>query len=244
MQYFLEIHSGLPREAPGSSETTRRAYGMIPAPPIRPYILDIGCGPGAQTLDLACISNGHVTAVDNHRPYIERVEQRSVDAELRSVISPLVGDMFSLDFTDGMFDIVWAEGSIYIIGFRRGLTKWRRLAPPGGIVAVSDLVWLKPDPPDDIRSFWDVHAPSIGTIDDRMKDIEATGYEPLGHFTLPPDAWWEYYTPLEQRIAELAPRWKDIPAASGALLLERTEIDTYRQFGEWYGYEFFVMQKT
>lgn len=34
--------------------------------------------------------------------------------------------MFEMPFTDESFDIIWAEGSIYLIGFERGLDEWRR----------------------------------------------------------------------------------------------------------------------
>src|SRR3954462_11324326 len=68
---FFEIHSGLPREGPGDAASTVRAYRAIGELPASAHILDAGCGPGAQTLDLAAVARGRITGVDNHRPYLE-----------------------------------------------------------------------------------------------------------------------------------------------------------------------------
>jgi len=50
---FRELTEGLPRQGPGSSEATLRALRMVDGLSSRPRILDVGCGPGAQTIDLA-----------------------------------------------------------------------------------------------------------------------------------------------------------------------------------------------
>jgi len=47
MEYFYELFEALPRGGPGDNEFTRRAFNVIPKLPKRPFILDIGCGPGA-----------------------------------------------------------------------------------------------------------------------------------------------------------------------------------------------------
>lgn len=48
--FFFEIHSNLPREGPGDTESTRRALSMMAGLPERPSILDVGCGPGMQII--------------------------------------------------------------------------------------------------------------------------------------------------------------------------------------------------
>ena len=50
---FFALHRGLPREAPGSRESTARALALARPLPAAPRVLDIGCGPGMQTIDLA-----------------------------------------------------------------------------------------------------------------------------------------------------------------------------------------------
>lgn len=56
-EIFWEVHSGLPREGPGDNKSTRKAYMMLGDLPENPRILDIGCGPGMQTVELAKLSS-------------------------------------------------------------------------------------------------------------------------------------------------------------------------------------------
>ena len=46
--------------------------------------------------------------------------------------------MFEMSFLDDSFDIIWAEGSIYLIGFERGLKEWRQFIKPNGFLVVHD----------------------------------------------------------------------------------------------------------
>jgi hypothetical protein len=50
---FWELHNALPRECPGDNESTRKAYLMLEGLPENSRILDIGCGPSMQTIELA-----------------------------------------------------------------------------------------------------------------------------------------------------------------------------------------------
>jgi len=50
---FWEVHNALPRECSGDNESTRKTYLMLEGLPENPRILDIGCGPGMQTIELA-----------------------------------------------------------------------------------------------------------------------------------------------------------------------------------------------
>ena len=62
---FTLIHNGIPREAPGSERSSRRALGLLGNPPNEALVLDMGCGPGQQTLVLADVLEGsRITAVD------------------------------------------------------------------------------------------------------------------------------------------------------------------------------------
>ena len=52
MEYFMDLYGDLPRAGPGDNGSTARALGMIKGLPAEPRILDLGCGPGVQTLEL------------------------------------------------------------------------------------------------------------------------------------------------------------------------------------------------
>lgn len=86
-QFFYEIFdASLPRQGPGDDASTLRALRTLlklrgevqsssqPAP-VR--ILDIGCGSGAQTLQLARHIDGTIVALDNHRPFLDELESRA-----------------------------------------------------------------------------------------------------------------------------------------------------------------------
>jgi 2-polyprenyl-3-methyl-5-hydroxy-6-metoxy-1,4-benzoquinol methylase len=64
------IFEELPRQGPGLDESTIRAGSCIPSPFREGKILDIGCGSGMQTLNLASFFPGcQITAVDIHQPF-------------------------------------------------------------------------------------------------------------------------------------------------------------------------------
>jgi ubiquinone/menaquinone biosynthesis C-methylase UbiE len=145
---FFEIHSGLPREGPGCFAATQRAFDMLTLPP-RPKILDVGCGPGQQTMDLASMCEGEIVALDNHAPYLAEVRARAARLGFSRRVTACLGDMAKLPFPSGSFDCIWSEGAIYIIGFARGLELWRPFLKPGGFIAVSEITWLRADAPGD-----------------------------------------------------------------------------------------------
>src|SRR6267378_7009567 len=79
MSLFRELTEGLPRQGPGSSEATLRALGLTRGLPEHPKILDVGCGPGAQTIDLARATNGEIVAVDIRQRFLDELTERARD---------------------------------------------------------------------------------------------------------------------------------------------------------------------
>jgi cyclopropane fatty-acyl-phospholipid synthase-like methyltransferase len=139
MDLFWELHSNLPREGPGDSVSTARAYAAIKNLPAQPKILDIGCGPGMQTLDLARLSQGEIIAIDFHQPFLDKLSRRAEKAGLEKNILARKLSMFEMDFTTEQFDLVWSEGAIYIMGFEQGFETCHPLLKPGGYMAVTEL---------------------------------------------------------------------------------------------------------
>jgi SAM-dependent methyltransferase len=153
--------------------------------------------------------------------------------------------MFALGFEPGSFDVIWSEGAIYIIGFEKGLREWKPFLKNGGYLAVTELSWLKPDPPAEVKTFWQENYPHIQTREENLALLQKAGYRAVGHFTLPESAWWQdYYNPSEKRIAMLTEKYRDNDEALAFLDISQREIDLYRRYSEWYGYVFYVMQKV
>lgn len=244
MNYFLEIYGTLPRAGPGADEFTRRAYRMLPQVPAAARILDLGCGPGAQTVELLRMTAGTVVALDLLPEMLARVSDAAQRAGLSDRLVTVQQDMSAMDFERASFDIVWSEGAIYNLGFAAGIAAVQPLLKPGGYLVVSDVVWLKPDPPAEIVEFWREY-PEIDTVTAKQRTIRSAGYQMIGSFVLPPTAWTaQYYDPMEQRIAEHTETWSGIPEAEEVLQEARNEITLFGRYREYYSYAFFVMRSN
>ena len=95
---FFELHSGLPREGPGDDESTLRALSMCTELPDRPDILDVGCGPGMQTLALLGATNGTMTAVDYYQQFLDQLAENAHAVGIGERLRIVRADMNDLPF--------------------------------------------------------------------------------------------------------------------------------------------------
>jgi len=243
-RYFHELYEALPRQGPGERGSTERALGMLPRLGRGQRLLDVGCGSGTQTLDLARATEARIVAVDNHPPFVERLARRVAELGLGERVTTQVADMNALPFTDGSFDVVWAEGSIFVIGFAQGLSRWRRLLGPGGHLVVSELCWLTGDPPSEVREFFAAEGAKVEDVPTRRRAVDAAGYHLVGDFVLPATGWWEnYYVPLAAELERFRARHGADPLALAVAERSEREIDVYRRHPGAFGYAFFVLQR-
>lgn len=242
LEIFFDIHSDLPREGPGSYASARKALDLIPDLPLKPVILDVGCGPGRQTIYLARLTDGHITAIDNHQPFIDRLIKSAADHGFNQRITALNADMNNLDFPEGCFDLIWSEGALYQMGFSNALESLMRFIKPNGYLAATEAVWLKEqEPPTQVWDIWKEEYPAISTIKANKNLIRNAGYTLTSHFTLPESDWLdEYYAPLEQRLNYLKEKYSRDAFALDVIRYSQKEIDDYRKYSDWYGYEFFI----
>ncbi|ONK10279.1 methyltransferase domain-containing protein [Streptomyces sp. MP131-18] len=110
-------------------------------PRLRPglSLLDIGCGPGTLTADLAeRVAPGHVTAVD-HEPSILPAARAEAAGRGLTGITFATADAHALDFEDDSFDVVHAHQVLQHLTDPVGaLREMRRVCRPDGVVAVRD----------------------------------------------------------------------------------------------------------
>jgi ubiquinone/menaquinone biosynthesis C-methylase UbiE len=241
---FFDVHSGLPREGPGNRASTARALRLMGELPPAPLILDVACGPGTQTLDLAeLVPNARFVAIDGHPPFIDELRRRARLAGVEDRIDARAGDMRALPFAPGSVDVIWCEGAAYIMGVPAALAAWAPLLKPGGRIALTEAVWLKSDPPEPVRANWTEY-PDMTNGDGCRAIIRRTGLKLLGDFVLPESAWWDdYYGPLETRTRQLSEKYHDDAIAQLVLDEAISEVAVYRQYSAYYGYQFFVMSR-
>ncbi|ARP73176.1 class I SAM-dependent methyltransferase [Streptomyces pluripotens] len=102
-------------------------------------VLDIGCGPGTITADLAeLVPEGQVTGVDIAPGILERARATAAGRGLANV-SFAVADVHALDYPDDTFCMVHAHQVLQHVGDPvQALREMRRVTKPGGYVAVRD----------------------------------------------------------------------------------------------------------
>ncbi|HJL03786.1 MAG TPA: class I SAM-dependent methyltransferase [Polyangiaceae bacterium LLY-WYZ-15_(1-7)] len=245
---FFELFEGLPRQGPGSAACTERAFGLCQDLPSAPRVLDLGCGAGAQTLDLVRLGAGSVVAVDGHAPLVARLRERVVELGLEGRVEARVGDMAALerpplDLAPESFDLVWSEGALYNLGLPAALAVCRRMSKPGGCLAFSEAVWHSADPPEEVREVF-AEYPGMGTEQDVRALLEREGWDTLGSFGLSDAAWWdEFYAPMEARLEEMRERYAGDAEALEILRELAREPAMHRRHGATYGYTFFIARR-
>lgn len=221
MEEELQAYKDHLRE--GLVKYTRKAFRMLPKMTI-PCILDIGCGSGVPTLELARLSQGEVIGIDIDQPALDRFITKIKEAGLTNRVQAVNRSILDMDFPDESFDIIWAEGSIAVIGFEKGLEEWRRLLETGGFLVVHD---------------------DLGNLTERRAQISKCGYELTDHFTLSDDIWWnEYYAPLEKKFNEVRAKHTSDQKSITVLDDDQREIDTFKRDPKRYRSVFFIMRKS
>ena len=197
-------------------------------PHLRPgmSLLDVGCGPGTLTADLASrVAPGRVVAIDRSEEVVD--EARSTTSAVGNV-EVEVADVYRLPFEDGTFDVVHAHQVLqHLRDPIAALVEMKRVCRPGGIVAVRDadygaMTWW-PDAPglDAWMSLYQRIARAAGAEPDAGRRLigwaRAAGFEEV----MPSASVWCYATPEDRRW------W-------GTLWSERaTESDFARRARDW-----------
>lgn len=241
---FLEIYGTLPRAGPGSTADTLRALALTPGGQRPKTVLDLGCGPGAQTVVLAeALPEASIIAVDLAPQMVTEAGRRIAAAGLGRRVQVKRGDMFGPIAPPGSQDLIWCEGAIYFAGVENALRIWKPLLKADGAVAFTEPVWIDPSPPEALVEWWREEYPAITDAAGVRAAVSAAGFETVGFFNLPPASWWtDYYGPMEQRVAEFRKRHHgDIVAAEIADEAEK-EIETFRRHHRYYSYGFFVVK--
>jgi len=201
---------------------TRKAFQLLPKMD-SPSILDVGCGSGVSTMELAKLCDGRIVALDIDEHALDRLDAKIKKAGLSHRMRTLKRSMVDMDFPDGSFDIIWSEGSIYVVGFEKGLREWARFLKPKGFLVVHD---------------------ETGNTEKKLKLIASCGYDLIESFVLDQDVWWnEYCVPLQKLIDEMRSLCADDPGALALIDQNQREIDMFKVTPEQYHSTCFIMRK-
>ena len=123
-------------------------------------VLDCGCGPGTMTLDMAeLVSPGEVKGIDISQLQIETAKSIQSQRDINNASFEL-GDVNSLSFPNGSFDIVFAHGVIeYLEDPVHAFKEMGKVLRKDGIIAVRHADWggflLAPEN-QDVALFFDI----------------------------------------------------------------------------------------
>ena len=243
-QFFYEVFENIPRQGPGMNSSTRKAYNTIRQYlPEHPAILDIGCGKGVQTLELALISRSIITAIDNRSYFLDCLQNQAERSGFSDRIKCIQADMKAMTFENASFDLIWSEGAVFIIGIKEGLKSWKKFIKPKGFMVLSDLVWLTESRPDEIKTYFEEECLCTLTINEVINEAEKKGYNCTDHFTLPDDGWTEeYYLPQQHIIGKLREKYNDSEEARQTFDAFDYEREMVTSNLRYVGYEFFILQ--
>lgn len=242
---ICEFFSGMKRQGPGSPEVTLQALSFIENLTDKSLIADIGCGTGGQTMVLAQHAPGLITGLDLFPDFINIFNQNVRQSGLQDRVKGIVGSMDHLPFQNEELDLIWSEGAIYNIGFKRGLNEWRNYLKTGGYIAVSESSWFTDERPAEINDFWMDAYPEIDTIPNQVSTIHKAGYLPVATFILPSTCWTEHYFAPKIIAQEIfLNKYAGNKTAEEFITSQRYEEELYRTYKDFYGYTFFIAKKV
>lgn len=128
----------------------------------RKKILDVGCGTGAITADIASLTTGHITAIDINRSRLEKARTTASLPFIRFVMA----DVMDLPFKDEVFDlVVFSVVLLYVKDKQRAVNEMARVTEKDGVV----LATMEPD-----HSGW-LNYPENRLAPLFVKDLEEMG---------------------------------------------------------------------
>ena len=158
---------------------TRRAYRLLPSLE-QPRILDIGCGLGQQTTELARLSGGEVIGIDIDHTAVSRLQQRIDQANVGDRIKVIHVSLFDNKFDGDWFDIIWEEGVFHLLDASKSFAECGRLLKPNGYLVMHETI------------LW---------FESSQKQLLDFGFKLMDQHMLPKHFWWTNYgAPLEDRI--------------------------------------------
>lgn len=237
---IYEYFSNTERQGPGNAKETLKALSFIEGLTEKSKIADVGCGTGGQTMTLGQNTQCEIIGIDVWQDFINTFNQNSQNQNLQNRVKGIVGNMENLPFQKEELDLIWSEGSIYNIGFERGLNEWRKFLKMGGYIAITENTWFSEERPDEIQEFWQNAYPEIDTIPNKVAQMQKAGYLPIATYMLPETIWTDYYKKQALNIDSFLNKYKGNKAVEEFISSQRYEAELYYKYKAYYGYMFYI----
>lgn len=200
---------------------TRKAFEMLPKIE-NPCILDIGCGSGTPTIELAKLSNGEITGIDIDQAALDKFKLKIEKEGLSSRIKIFNRSVYNTDFSAESFNLIWDEGVLHILNIKKSLVECNRILKSNGFLVVGEgIKWIR----------------------NNLEVFLKCGFNLKNKFLLPEECWWkEYYLPMEKKIKELRSKFKKSKELEKLKVHER-EINMVKKSPKEFDCAFYIFQK-
>lgn len=241
MDLLLETHIGLERQGPGSPETVKKALGFLGPLDQFEQTADLGCGTGGQTMLLAERLPGKIVGLDLFPAFVDELNKKAKSKAIEDRVIGIAGKMEELPFRKNQFDLIWSEGAIDNIGFRKGLSHWRDFLKKGGYVAVTCPSWLTKERPEVVERFWSEAGSHLDTVEKNIETMQDCGYAFIASFALTEECWTShYFDPREMAIKKLLEKYDQSDTMKEYAEFNRREVELYLKYQQHYGYVFYI----
>ena len=244
MDLVIELHKGLERQGPGSTEMTIKALSFLDDLSKISRAADLGCGSGGQTMVLAQNIAGSITGLDLFPDFIEIFNENAKKMNLGDRVNGIVGSMDELPFEKEEFDLIWSEGAIDNIGFEKGIGYWNGFLRKGGYIAVSCPSWLTDEHPAEVDKFWTEAGSGLDTVAHNIAGMQKNGYSFVAAMTLPEECWTDnYFIPRKAAEKALMEKYAGNQTAEEYVESDQYEVELYSKYKQHYGYIFYIGKK-
>src|SRR5271166_1165814 len=151
MTYTHGHHESVLRSHTWRTAQNSAAY-LLPHLRAGQSLLDVGCGPGTISADLALlVAPGEVVGVDAAADVLARAQEHAAGLGLENLRFE-VGDLFALGYPDAAFDVIHLHQVLQHLGEpAAALVELRRALRPDGVLAARDsdygaFTWAPAEP--------------------------------------------------------------------------------------------------
>ncbi len=136
------------------------------------------------------MSNGKITSIDIDQKALDILNHRIREKGLSDKVKVYNRSVYDTKFEDETFDIIWEEGVIHLLDFKKAMTECNRILKKKGYL---------------------ISGEATNWADKKLKHFPRYGFKILKQIPWAEECWWkEYYAPLEKRINDLRRKYDNI----------------------------------